>query len=200
VRFRRLGAGRHAPFLIAALALSGCLQEPPPAGPLVHGNIAAARLDPAAARDALNAYRASRGLGAVRLDPALSAMAQRQAGAMAAAGEISHELDGAFAARIERAGLDTARAGENIAAGFFSQGAAFDEWKRSPGHNANLLMPQATRFGIGMAKAPATRYQVYWAMEIAADPPLREGPPVAPATAQPIAVSPAALLHPETLR
>ena len=47
---------------------------------------------------------------------------------------------------------------------------AFAGWRESPGHNANLLMPQATRFGVAMAKDPRTSLLVYWAMEVAAEP------------------------------
>jgi len=40
---------------------------------------------------------------------------------------------------------------------------------RIPEHNANLLMPQATRFGIAIAKDARTSLRVYWAMEVAAE-------------------------------
>jgi hypothetical protein len=33
----------------------------------------------------------------------------------------------------------------------------------------NLLLPEATRFAIAIAKNPDTQYGVYWAMEIAAE-------------------------------
>jgi hypothetical protein len=41
--------------------------------------LAKARLDPVAATAKLNAYRAEKGLNALRLDPVLTAMAERQA-------------------------------------------------------------------------------------------------------------------------
>jgi uncharacterized protein YkwD len=37
-------------------------------------------------------------------------------------------------------------------------------WRRSPGHNANLLDPQMRRMGVATAYAPGTRYKVYWAL------------------------------------
>ncbi len=46
-------------------------------------------------------------------------------------------------------------------------------WPRSPGHDANLLMPAATRFGIAIAKNSNAQYGVYWAMEMASEPPPR---------------------------
>ena len=54
------------------------------------------RLDPGAAESAINAYRASRGLKPLRLDPALTAMAQRQADAMVAGDALSHNVGGPF--------------------------------------------------------------------------------------------------------
>ncbi|HYC25861.1 MAG TPA: CAP domain-containing protein, partial [Roseiarcus sp.] len=45
---------------------------------------------------------------------------------------------------------------------------AFKGWRDSPEHNANLLMPQATRFGIAIAKNGGSRFGVFWAMEVAA--------------------------------
>jgi uncharacterized protein YkwD len=80
---------------------------------------------------------------------------------------------------VSRAGLDTVRAGENLGGGYYSTEEAFAGWQSSSGHNANLLMPQATRFGIALAKDPATQYRTYWAMVVAAEPEKRsEGPGV----------------------
>jgi uncharacterized protein YkwD len=160
--------------LVAALCLAGCAGEAPlrsgPIPPNVERQVAAVRLDPAAATAMLNAYRASRSLGAVRLDPSLTAMAQRQADAMVAANELSHNVAGGFTARILATGLDTPRAAENLGGGYYSLEEAFAGWRASPEHNANLLMPQATRFGIAIAKDARTRLRVYWAMELAAEP------------------------------
>jgi uncharacterized protein YkwD len=162
--------------LAAALALAGCAGEPARTGPVdarVLRSVAAVKLDPVEALRLLNAYRSSRGLGSVRLDSALTAMARRHADAMAASGTLSHDIGGSFSQRLLAAGLDSARAGENLGGGYLSTQEAFDGWRRSSGHNANLLLAGATRFGIALAKAPGTRYRVYWAMVIAADPPPR---------------------------
>ena len=59
--------------LFGALALASCASLPPESGSthrLSAKAIASVRLDPAAAAAALNAYRAGKGLGPVRLDPA----------------------------------------------------------------------------------------------------------------------------------
>ena len=171
-------------WLAAALALAGCAGEPLRSGPIdarVLRALADVHVDPAAAAATLNAYRASRGLGRVRLDPLLTVMAQRQADAMVAANQLSHDVAGGFTARLLGAGIDTPRAAENLGGGYYSTAEAFAGWRASPEHNANLLMPQATRFGIAIAKDARTELRVYWAMEVAADPEKRMSESAAPA-------------------
>jgi uncharacterized protein YkwD len=156
-----------------AFALAGCGGEALDAGPIdphAAREVAAVHLDPAAASEALNAYRASRSLGRVRLDPALTAMAQRQANAMVAGNKMSHDVAGSFSSRLAASGVDTTEAGENLGEGYYSLEEAMTSWRQSSEHDANLLMARATRFGIGIAKDPRTHFGVYWAMEIAAEP------------------------------
>ena len=43
-------------------------------------------------------------------------------------------------------------------------------WRKSPGHDANLRMKEATRFGIALAKDPQTRYRAWWALVVAGEP------------------------------
>ncbi|MCU4180924.1 CAP domain-containing protein [Bosea sp. BH3] len=164
--------------LISAILLAGCAGDARREGPITPGaaeKLAAVSLDPASAGRILNAYRASHGLGPVRPDPRLMGMAQRQADAMAKSNSLSHDAAGAFAARVESAGLNGARAAENIGAGYFSTEEAFTGWRQSSAHNANLLMREATRYGIALAKDPRTSYGAWWALVVAADPePRRE--------------------------
>lgn len=163
----------NAVSLVAALVLAGCGGEALRTGPIdphVLRLVASVDLDPTAAAAMLTAYRRSRGLGPVRLDPALTALAQRQADAITAANILSHDLGGSFSSRLVGAGIDTTRAAENLGGGYYSTEEAFAGWRNSPAHNANLLMPQATRFGIAIAKDARTQYRVFWAMEVAAEP------------------------------
>jgi uncharacterized protein YkwD len=157
-------------FLIAALAACAETTDKAPINPHAARDIAAVHLDPTAATAALNAYRASQHLGAVRLDPALTAMAQRQVDAMAAANQMSHDVAGSFPSRLAASGVSAAAAAENLGGGYYSLEEAMDGWRRSPAHNANLLLPDAKRFGIAIAKDPRTHYGVYWALVLAADP------------------------------
>jgi uncharacterized protein YkwD len=154
------------------LGLVGCVGDAIDTGPIdphAERDVAAVHLDPAAAAAALNAYRASHGLGSARLDPALTAMAQRQADAMAAGDKMSHDVAGSFASRLAASGADPTEAGENLGGGYYSLQEAITGWRNSPEHNANLLMINATRLGIAIAKDPRTHYGVYWAMELAAE-------------------------------
>jgi uncharacterized protein YkwD len=166
--------------LAAALGLAACGGEPlstAPINPASLRALASVHVDPAAATAILTAYRASHGLGPVRLDPALMAMAQRQADAMIAHNALSHDVAGNFTSRVLASGLDTPRAAENLGGGYYSTEEAFEGWRNSSEHNANLLMPKATRFGIAIAKDPRTSLRVYWAMELAAEPDKRIAAP-----------------------
>ena len=106
--------------------------------------------------------RAAYGLGPVRIDPALTKAAERQAEAMASAGVLSHEIGGSFGSRMNAAGLGNVIAAENVGVGHRSMQGAIDSWQRSPGHQANLLMREATRIGVA-------RSGNYYAMVLAAD-------------------------------
>ena len=56
---------------------------------------------------------------------------------------------------------------ENIAAGNSGAQATFDQWKNSPGHNANMLDGSFTQIGIGRATGGG-QYGVYWTNVFAA--------------------------------
>src|SRR5262245_41093457 len=113
----------------------------------------------------ISRYRREHGLSAVKIDPQLTAVAERQAKAMAASGIMDHSVAGSFSSRL--AGVNTNRAAENIAAGTKTWAETFRTWQKSPGHNANLLQPRADIVGIAVAHNDQTRYKIYWAMVIA---------------------------------
>ena len=52
--------------------------------------------------------------------------------------------------------------GENIAAGVQTAQQAFDIWKNSPGHDANMRGANYTAIGIGRAYVPGSPYGWYW--------------------------------------
>ncbi|HEY5798351.1 MAG TPA: CAP domain-containing protein [Bosea sp. (in: a-proteobacteria)] len=172
-------------FALLALALlaAGCAGEPQRTTSVSQGatdRLAMVKLDPAEATRIFNAYRASQGLGPVRLDPTLTAMAQRQANAMAASNSLSHDAAGNFTARVQAAGLGGARVAENVGGGYYSTADAFAGWRASGGHDVNLRMAEATRFGIALAKNPQTQYRAWWALVVAGDGARRVEMPVGP--------------------
>jgi uncharacterized protein YkwD len=113
----------------------------------------------------ISQYRREYGLSAVKTDPELTEIAERQAMAMAASGVMDHNVAGSFASRM--AGVHTSRAAENIAAGTKTLSQTFWMWQTSPGHNANLLQPEADSVGVAVARNDQTRYKTFWAMVIA---------------------------------
>ena len=112
----------------------------------------------------ISQYRREHGLPAVKTDAKLTAVAMRQAQAMATSGIMDHDVAGSFASRI--AGANMTPAAENIAAGTKTWAETLRIWKDSAGHNKNLLLADADSIGVAVAHNDNTRYKVYWAMVI----------------------------------
>lgn len=157
--------------LVAPLVLASCASDVVESPPPTRRALDAVRADPAKAIAWLNTYRAEAGLSAVSLDADRANLSQSQANAMAAADRMSHDVAGAFSARLGAAGVRVGEAGENVCAGYFSTEDAMAAWRASPGHDANLRLASATRFGIAVAKNPRSRFGAFWAMAIASPPP-----------------------------
>lgn len=119
--------------------------------------------DAAEAAVLVSAYRRSKGLGPVVVDGRLNEAAAVQARAVAEAGSLSH---GAFASRMTEFGIGGYSA-ENLSAGSDKVGGAIGRWQRSPGHDGNLLLPQARRIGLARAESPGFGYGHYWALVLA---------------------------------
>ena len=115
--------------------------------------------------DTISRYRREHGLSVVKTDPQLTAIAERQAKAMAASGVMDHSVAGSFSSRISS--VNANRAAENIAAGTKTWAETFRMWQNSPGHNANLLQARADSVGVAVAHNEQTRYKIFWAMVIA---------------------------------
>jgi uncharacterized protein YkwD len=114
----------------------------------------------------ISQYRKALGLPPVVADGALNRAAEVQARAVAQAGSLSH---GQFASRMSNLGI-MGHAAENLEAGSKTAAEAIARWKASPGHNRNLLMPEARRVGIAYAKSPGAGYEHYWALVLASEP------------------------------
>src|SRR3954449_13380611 len=125
----------------------------------------------------ISRYRREHGLSAVKTDPQLTAIAERQAKAMAASGVMDHSVAGSFGARVSS--VNANRAAENIAAGTKTWAETFRMWQNSPGHNANLLQARADSVGGAVARNEQTAYKTFWAMVIAEKSPKKKGKVVA---------------------
>lgn len=97
-----------------------------------------------------NALRAANGLPPLRLNAALSEIAQDWSTQQARASTMSHRPD--FTAMYPRG---WSRAAENVAAGY-SPSAVVGAWAASPGHRANILSSN-TDIGIGIAATSTGR-------------------------------------------
>jgi len=133
----------------------------------------------------LSDYRRKHGLGPVKLDPKLTRIAADHALKMASANKVAHVLigEGSFARRLRVGGYDASIASENIGAGYDSLAEAFAGWRKSRGHNKNLLTPEVTVIGIARADAPGSKYGTYWSLVLAHP---YEPPPAGPSAGPPV--------------
>lgn len=125
-------------------------------------------VDAGSAAALVSQYRASKGLKPVSIDAALTKLAVDQARAVAAIGDLSHDVSGSFSSRLAAARANRSEAAENLSAGPVSVAEVIAQWRASPGHDSNLLLPGAERIGLARVDAPSSRYKRYWAMVIAA--------------------------------
>lgn len=110
----------------------------------------------------VNAQRANSGVPPLAWCAALGRSATAHSNDQAAHNTMSHVgSDGSdLGTRVLRAGYRGWTAlGENIAAGYASESAVLYAWMNSPGHAANILSPNYTHMGSGIAaSANGTRY------------------------------------------
>lgn len=144
--------------------------------------------DEVAILDTINSYRAQSGLGPLSLDQRLNDIARWMADDMANNNYFSHtDSQGRDPfTRMDQLGyaLNTWR-GENLVAGTETSAAAFDMWRTSEGHNANMLGANYTVVGIARAYNPGSTFGWYWATEfggqaLSVQPPVQPTPEPAP--------------------
>ncbi|CAN5820993.1 hypothetical protein BH23ACT12_BH23ACT12_02220 [soil metagenome] len=117
----------------------------------------------------INNYRSSSGLPALMVSERLTNAAEWHSTDMAAKNYFSH-TDSTGRDPFQRMSAfgysySTYR-GENIAAGNATASATFDQWKNSPGHNANMLNGNYKVIGIGKASNTASTYRHYWTTDL----------------------------------
>lgn len=149
--------------LVLVVALASCARQTVQKFPTQDVGI-----DAGSAAALVSQYRASKGLSPVSIDPALTKLALDQARAVAAIGDLSHDVSGSFSSRLAAARATRREAAENLSAGPVSVAEVIAQWRASPGHDSNLLLPGAERIGLARVDAPTSRYKRYWALVIAA--------------------------------
>jgi uncharacterized protein YkwD len=114
----------------------------------------------------INAHRRDNGLDPLALSSRLSRAAAWKARHMAEGDYFSHDDDGTgrnFVDRIRDCGYrENTWLGENIAAGHETALRTFDQWRDSPGHNANMLNEDFRAIGIGRHYDGGSEYGWYW--------------------------------------
>ena len=112
----------------------------------------------------INSYRTQRGLGALTHNLQLGQAAAAHSQDLADHNRTGHTgSDGSGPQqRIERAGYNWSAWGENVFWGSPLAQVAFDWWKNSPDHDANMLSSSFTEIGIGRAYNAASQFDWYW--------------------------------------
>lgn len=113
----------------------------------------------------INNYRAANGRAALKVSPNLNRASTWLAQDMGSKAYFSHtdSLGRSPSTRAQNCGY-AGGAGENIAAGTAWDTAqeAFDAWRNSSGHNANMLNSSYRVIGIARVQVPGSPYNWYW--------------------------------------
>lgn len=155
------------PLLLLITAAGGCAEVPATiASPQHRIAIAKVRLDADAATKMVNSYRAEKGLRPLTLDSRLTKAAHDHSADLAARDKITHKGSNGSDpwVRVEKAGYRPKLAAENVGAGQRSLEEVFRGWQMSPGHNKNLLLPDATQMGIALVTDTNSRYGTFWTL------------------------------------
>ncbi len=142
--------------------------EKVPTGALSDRDYSGTRLDAERARDIVNTYRKTKGLRPLQLQPALTEAARAHSRDLAKWDRISHfGSDGSNPwDRVKRAGYPAKLAAENVGTGQASVEEVVKGWQASPGHNKNLLLPDAQHMGIALVQDTKTEFKTFWTLVI----------------------------------
>jgi uncharacterized protein YkwD len=132
----------------------------------------------------INNYRKQNGLAALSPSPSLDRSAAWKSQDMGANSYFAHDdtpIGRTWDQRIRDCGYTyNAWIGENIAAGMSTAAAAFQAWRDSPDHNANMLSANYNAIGIGRAYVSGSPYGWYWSTDfggVTESPPTPTPPP-----------------------
>ncbi len=131
-----------------------------------------------------NDDRTAQGIGSVTEDPLLDSAAALAANDMAAKGYFAHvSPDGKSPWYwLDEVGYTYAYAGENLAVNFTDSKDVETAWMNSPTHRANIVKPEYTKIGIGVANGQYEGKDVTFVVQFFASPgAAAKAPVVAPA-------------------
>jgi len=134
----------------------------------------------------INNYRTQNGLGTLSLNTQLTSASDWMSNDMGANNYFSHtdSLGRDPFQRMAAFGYDyNTWKGENLAAGVDTAQSAFNMWKGSPGHNANMLNPNFKVIGIARVYTAGSTYGWYWTNDFGGQG--SAPPPPAPTTPPP---------------
>ena len=120
----------------------------------------------------ISQYRHEHGLSAVKTDLKLTAIAERQAKAMAASGIMDHNVAGSFVSRVSGAHLGMAA--ENIAAGTKTWAETIRFGRPRQATMPIFCNPRPIALGSLSPVTTRTRYKTFWAMVIAEKSPKKK--------------------------
>ena len=112
--------------------------------------------------DLVNAERTKRGISALTLDSNLSSVATKKSQDMVNKNYFDHTSPtyGSPFDMMKQFGISYRTAGENIAKGQKTPQEVVTAWMNSEGHRKNILNPNFTNLGVGIAKD--TKGTTYW--------------------------------------
>ncbi|MCB1510310.1 MAG: CAP domain-containing protein [Hyphomicrobiaceae bacterium] len=140
-----------------------------PKGALADRDYSRTRLVASEALRMINSYRRKHGLRPLKLDVLLTKAAKAHSTDLAKWDRISHYgSDGSNPwDRVRRTGYKARLAAENVGTGQASLAEVFEGWRKSPGHNKNLLLRDATQMGIALVQDPKTEFKTFWTLVLA---------------------------------
>jgi len=137
-----------------------------PRGALADRNYQKTVLNVAQARTMINTYRRRNGLKPLALDSQLIAAAKAHSRDLAMWDRISHygSDNSNLWDRVRRTGYKARLAVENVGTGQLTLREVFVAWKKSHGHDKNLLLTHADHMGIALIYDAKTKLKTFWTL------------------------------------
>lgn len=112
----------------------------------------------------INSMRESKGIAPLKLSDELTQIACARAEEIAWSGEHSHTRPNGkrFSSLLKEAGITKGTAGENIGWGYDTVEDVCTAWKNSESHYENIMNPDFSKIGIGIAADPDPTKKLCW--------------------------------------